>query len=157
MGVACATCKLSANDFMTILEAAQLVLQAGAMAEGGEVFLLDMGEPARIMDLAQRMIKLSGLAVVEGNDSAGDIRIEITSMRPGEKLHDELLLNGKAVDTAHPRILRARETYLTLDELERHLKELEMAIIEGADDKVRKFLISMLRVRSSVFRQTASA
>lgn len=94
--------------FMTVSEAAQLVVQAGAMAEGGEIFLLDMGEPVRIHDLAKMMIQLSGLAAA-GDDEGGDIEIVEIGLRPGEKLHEELLIDNRALPTAHPRIVRASE------------------------------------------------
>ena len=87
--------------FMTIPEAAQLVIQAGAMGNVGDVFLLDMGEPVRINDLARKMIHLSGLTVEDDDNSGGDIRIEYTGLRPGEKLYEELLIGGNPVGTKH--------------------------------------------------------
>ena len=98
--------------FMTIPEAAQLVLQAGAMAEGGDLFLLDMGEPMRIEDLARRMVALAGQTVRDTHHPSGDISIEFTGLRPGEKLYEELLIGDNTMPTAHPRILRAREEFL---------------------------------------------
>ncbi len=95
--------------FMTIAEAAQLVIQAGAMAEGGEVFVLDMGDPVKIIDLARRMIKLSGLSVKGVDNPIGDIEISITGMRPGEKLFEELLIGNEPMSTVHPRIMMARD------------------------------------------------
>ena len=96
--------------FMTIPEAAQLVIQAGAMAHGGEVFVLDMGEPVKIMDLAKRMITLSGLKVKDQNNPNGDIEIVIAGLRPGEKLYEELIINGDNIElTKHPLIMQARE------------------------------------------------
>nr|WP_314233299.1 nucleoside-diphosphate sugar epimerase/dehydratase [uncultured Moraxella sp.] len=96
--------------FMTIPEAAQLVIQAGAMANGGEVFVLDMGEPVKIMDLAKRMITLSGLKVKDQNNPNGDIEIVIAGLRPGEKLYEELIIDGDNIEsTQHPLIMRARE------------------------------------------------
>jgi len=96
--------------FMTIPEAAQLVIQAGAMAHGGEVFVLDMGEPVKIMDLAKRMITLSGLKVKDPNNPNGDIEIVIAGLRPGEKLYEELIIDGDNIEsTQHPLIMRARE------------------------------------------------
>jgi FlaA1/EpsC-like NDP-sugar epimerase len=114
--------------FMTIPEASQLVIQAGAMAKGGEVFVLDMGEPIRIADLARRMIELSGLTVKEEGNPDGDIEIEITGLRPGEKLFEELLIGDNPEGTSHPRILRAREDFLPWQELEPKLKALELAL-----------------------------
>ncbi|WNP28392.1 nucleoside-diphosphate sugar epimerase/dehydratase [Moraxella sp. DOX410] len=96
--------------FMTIPEAAQLVIQAGAMAHGGEVFVLDMGEPVKIMDLAKRMITLSGLKVKDQNNPNGDIEIVIAGLRPGEKLYEELIIDGDNIElTKHPLIMQARE------------------------------------------------
>jgi FlaA1/EpsC-like NDP-sugar epimerase len=113
--------------FMTIPEAAQLVIQAGAMAKGGEVFLLDMGEPVKILDLAHRMINLSGLRVQDENHPSGDIRIEFTGLRPGEKLYEELLIDSNAEKTEHPRILKANESCLPWAALEGVLNELRQA------------------------------
>lgn len=95
--------------FMTIPEAAQLVVQAGAMAQGGEIFLLDMGEPVRIYDLAKMMIQLSGLSAVGDDVADGDIEIQEIGLRPGEKLHEELLIDARAFPTSHPRIVKAHE------------------------------------------------
>lgn len=114
--------------FMTIPEAAQLVLQAGAMAKGGDVFVLDMGEPVRIMDLAVRMVELSGLQVKREGETWGDIAIRITGLRPGEKLYEELLIGDNPLPTEHPRILRAQEARLALDELLQRLAALDAAM-----------------------------
>lgn len=103
--------------FMTIPEAAQLVIQAGAMAEGGDVFVLDMGEPVRIMDLAVRMIELSGLQVKRTGQPWGQIEIQVTGLRPGEKLYEELLIGNDPQATSHPRIWRAREARIEHDTL----------------------------------------
>ncbi len=113
--------------FMTISEAAQLVLQAGAMASGGEVFVLDMGEPVRILDLAYRMVELSGMKVRDEAHPDGDIEIAITGLRPGEKLYEELLIGDNPTPTAHPRIMKAHESYLDWPELEKHLETLGLA------------------------------
>jgi FlaA1/EpsC-like NDP-sugar epimerase len=96
--------------FMTVSEAAQLVVQAGAMADGGEIFLLDMGEPVRIYDLAKMMIQLSGLSVVGEDGREGDIEITEIGLRPGEKIHEELLIENKDEPTFHPRIVKASES-----------------------------------------------
>lgn len=117
--------------FMTIPEAAQLVLQAGAMAEGGDVFVLDMGEPVRIIDLARNMIELSGLAVRDLEHPNGDIEISIVGLRPGEKLYEELLIGDDPVPSQHPRIMRSREHYLPWAELNGHLASLESALDRG--------------------------
>lgn len=105
--------------FMTIPEAAQLVIQAGAMAHGGEVFVLDMGEPVKIMDLAKRMITLSGLKIKDNNNPNGDIEIVIAGLRPGEKLYEELIIDGDNIEsTQHPLIMRARERSFAKIELD---------------------------------------
>ncbi len=103
--------------FMTVREAAELILQAAAMAAGGEVFVLDMGGPVRIADLARTMIELAGLKVKTRDDPQGDIEIVEIGLRPGEKLHEELLIGADAAPTSHPRILKAREGFLPLDAL----------------------------------------
>ena len=110
--------------FMTIPEAAQLVLQAGAMAAGGDVFVLDMGEPVKIMDLARRMVALSGLRVRDADHPDGDIEITVTGLRPGEKLYEELLIGDNPEPTAHTRIMKAHEDYLAWDDLLPHLTTL---------------------------------
>lgn len=116
--------------FMSIPEAAQLVIQASAMARGGDVFLLDMGQPVRILDLAVRMVALSGLrAYMETEDSTdGDIAIRITGLRPGEKLYEELLIGADAQPTAHPKIMMAQEGFLPLPALAALLDSLHHAI-----------------------------
>ncbi len=113
--------------FMTIPEAAQLVLQAGAMAKGGEGFVLDMGEPVKIMDLAKRMVELSGLTLRDEDHPAGDMEIAITGLRPGEKLYEELLIGDNPTPTAHPRIMKAHEDYLAWPALEAQLRTLRYA------------------------------
>ena len=103
---------------MTIPEAAQLVIQAGAMGHGGEVFVLDMGEPVKIMDLAKRMITLSGLKVKDQNNPNGDIEIVIAGLRPGEKLYEELIIDGDNIEkTQHPLIMKAKEHFYSVDEI----------------------------------------
>ena len=119
--------------FMTIPEAAQLVIQAGAMAKGGEVFVLDMGEPVRIADLARSMVRLSGLSVRDTNNPEGDIEIIETGLRPGEKLYEELLIDDNPEQTKHPRIFRAREGLWSWSNLERELKVLDSVTRELGD------------------------
>ncbi|MBY5838423.1 polysaccharide biosynthesis protein (plasmid) [Rhizobium leguminosarum] len=114
--------------FMTISEASQLVIQAGAMAEGGDVFLLDMGEPVRIADLARKMVELSGLAVRDEDNPEGDIELSVTGLRPGEKLFEELLIGDNPETTEHPRIMKAREDFLSWPELSRRLNVLNAAL-----------------------------
>ena len=110
--------------FMTIPEAAQLVLQAGAMAEGGDVFVLDMGTPVRILEIARRMVTLSGLSVRDQSHPDADIDLVFTGLRPGEKLYEELLIGENAKPTEHRQILRAREEYLHWRELQHQLQGL---------------------------------
>lgn len=130
--------------FMTIPEASQLVIQAGAMATGGDVFVLDMGEPVRIVDLARRMVELSGLRVREACCPTGDVSIEITGLRPGEKLFEELLIGADAEPTAHQRIMKAHEEFLPLGKLEPMLSELQKAIESGLPDTVRELLVRIV-------------
>jgi FlaA1/EpsC-like NDP-sugar epimerase len=117
--------------FMTIPEAAQLVIQSGAMATGGDVFLLDMGEPVRIIDLARRMIDLSGLTVKDQDNLDGDIEIVVTGLRPGEKLYEELLIADNPIPTIHPRIFKAHETFVPITKLMEYLDTLEIIITDG--------------------------
>lgn len=130
--------------FMSIPEAAQLVIQAGAMAKGGEVFVLDMGEPVRIYDLALRMIELSGLTVRDATHPEGDIEIEITGLRPGEKLFEELLIGNDPKPTQHPRIMQAREQYLSWDNLDVEFKALASLLDEHKFDEIKVCLGSLV-------------
>ena len=114
--------------FMTIPEAAQLVIQAGAMAKGGEVFVLDMGQPVKIYDLAKRMIELSGLSVKNPETGSGDIEIVVTGLRPGEKLYEELLIGENPTSTPHPRIMMAREDFLPWEALRAELDLLQTGL-----------------------------
>ena len=122
--------------FMTISEAAQLVIQAGAMSQGGEVFVLDMGDPIKIIDLARNVIKLSGMSVKDVSNQEGDIEIEITGLRPGEKLYEELLIGDDPKATNHPRIIKVNECYLTWIDLESRLEELGKALAQGDLEKM---------------------
>jgi FlaA1/EpsC-like NDP-sugar epimerase len=121
--------------FMTIPEAAQLVIQAGSMGKGGDVFVLDMGEPVRIVELAEKMIHLSGFSVRSERNPMGDIAIEFTGLRPGEKLYEELLIGDNVIATRHPMIMSASEDFLTWEELKDALSQLLGAA--AADDFVR--------------------
>lgn len=114
--------------FMTIPEAAQLVIQAGAMSRGGDVFVLDMGQPVKIIDLARRMVELSGLVVRDKLQPDGDIELVVTGLRPGEKLYEELLIGDNPKPTAHPRIMKAEEQFLSWSELEQKLNALSIAM-----------------------------
>lgn len=131
--------------FMTIPEAAQLVVQASAMASGGEVFVLDMGEPVRIEDLARNMIELCGLSVRSTDHPDGDIEIVTVGMRPGEKLYEELLIGDNPRPTAHPRIMMASEHHILWAELQPRLDELERYIGSGAVEPARKLLRELVR------------
>ena len=126
--------------FMTISEASQLVIQAGAMAKGGDVFVLDMGEPVKIINLAERMIELSGLSVKNERKPDGDIEIEITQLRPGEKLYEELLIGNNPEPTSHHRIVKAHETFLKWDKLEDEIKTLIVALNANDVSLVRHLL-----------------
>lgn len=114
--------------FMTIPEAAQLVIQAGAMAKGGDVFVLDMGQSVKIFDLARRMVELSGLTVKDEEHPEGDIEIALTGLRPGEKLYEELLIGENPKPTMHPRIMKAHEDFIPWAEFEDQLNALEIAL-----------------------------
>ena len=127
--------------FMTIPEASQLVIQAGALGEGGDVFLLDMGEPVRIQDLARQMISLSGLKVREQDSKTGDIEIQYSGLRPGEKLYEELLIGDNVTQTAHSRIMTANEIMLAWPELEALLQRLALACKESDYRLVRELLL----------------
>jgi len=126
--------------FMTIPEAAQLVIQAAAMTKGGDVFVLDMGQPIKIYELANRMIELSGLTLRNETNPDGDIAIEITGLRPGEKLYEEILIGNNPQETLHSRILRAQEEYIPWAELETKLNELEALIRNNDISSVRSLL-----------------
>jgi FlaA1/EpsC-like NDP-sugar epimerase len=114
--------------FMTIPEAAQLVIQAGAMGTGGDVFVLDMGQPVKIIDLARRMVELSGLTVRDELHPEGDIEIQVTGLRPGEKLYEELLIGDNPKPTQHPRIMKAHEQFLSWPQLTTKLDALSLAM-----------------------------
>ena len=126
--------------FMTIPEAAQLVLQASGIARGGEVFLLDMGKPVRIRDLAVQVIELLGKSVRDEQNPDGDIEIRYTDLRPGEKLYEELLIDAEAQTTVHPKIRRAVEQHLPRDELKEKLGALQLACSLGDTDRCRDLL-----------------
>ena len=126
--------------FMTIPEAAQLVMQAGAMGEGGDVFVLDMGEPVRIIDLARKMIELSGLSVRDKSTPDGDIEIAITGLRPGEKLFEELLIGDNPLPTKHQRIMKAQEEFLALDDLMEFLDHLKTTIDQNNVSELKRII-----------------
>ncbi len=124
--------------FMTIPEAAQLVLQAGAMGRGGDVFVLDMGEPVRILDLARRMVALSGLSVRDAAHPQGDVEITITGLRAGEKLYEELLIGDNPEPTEHPRIMKAHETCIPWAQLQPRLQALTAAAEQGNTGAIKQ-------------------
>lgn len=126
--------------FMTIPEAAQLVIQAGSMGRGGDVFLLDMGEPVRILDLAKKMIHLSGLSIKDQEEPNGDIAIEFSGLRPGEKLYEELLIGADSEPTEHPMIMRANEDFLEWTVLQGVIDEILEAVESYDYSAVRKLL-----------------
>ena len=130
--------------FMTIPEAAQLVIQAGAMATDGDVCVLDMGDPVKIMDLARRMIQLSGLVVQDHENPDGDIAIEITGLRPGEKLYEELLIGNNPTPTVHPRIMKAHENFIELSVLELKLQMLETVLTANNVQRIRQILLELV-------------
>ncbi len=126
--------------FMTIEEAAQLVIQAGSMSKGGEVFLLDMGKPIRILDLARRMIKAKGLIVKDQKTPWGDVEIKFQGLRPGEKLYEELLIGDSARQTKHSRILQARESFILKEDFQKLLKKLEIYFDNNNTKEIRNLL-----------------
>jgi FlaA1/EpsC-like NDP-sugar epimerase len=128
--------------FMTIPEASQLVIQAGSLGQGGDVFVLDMGEPIRILDLAKRMIHLSGLEIKDDAHPEGEIAISYTGLRPGEKLYEELLIGDNVSDTRHPRIMRAEELIIPWEELEKRLDSLAKATTNDDYEQVRSILMN---------------
>lgn len=131
--------------FMTIPEAAQLVIQAGAMALGGDVFLLDMGQPVRIFDLAKRMVELHGLSLKDAEHPNGDIEVHITGLRPGEKLYEELLIGNEPQPTKHPRIMKASEPYWDWVELQPKLEALHLALNHNDVHRIKEMLSQLVQ------------
>ena len=127
--------------FMTIAEAAQLVIQAGAMESEGDIFVLDMGEPIKVVNLAKDMIKLSGMTLKNKNNPDGDIEIVYTGLRPGEKLYEELLIGNNMSLTEHEKIMRVREESLDWEDLQKYLVELENAIKMDNVEKIFEVFI----------------
>lgn len=126
--------------FMTIPEAAQLVIQASMMANGGDLFVLDMGQPVKVDDMARNMIRLSGLEIKDKDNLDGDIEIIYTGLRPGEKLYEELLIDAKATKTSHQKIMRAHEKHLSGKPLKNILEKLMKAIVENDVTTARQTL-----------------
>ena len=129
---------------MTIPEAVELVIQAGAMAKGGEIFVLDMGEPVRIYDLAVKMIQLSGLQVIDENNLEGDIEIQYTGLRPGEKLYEELLIEGNFSTTENELIMQAKEVMINWDKLEPMLAQIKEAAKNADTEKIYNLLSQLV-------------
>jgi FlaA1/EpsC-like NDP-sugar epimerase len=130
--------------FMTIPEAAQLVIQAGAMGTGGDVFVLDMGQPVRIADLALRMVELSGLSVRNEANPEGDIALQVTGLRPGEKLYEELLIGDNPQPTQHKRIMKAHEDQLAWDVLQPQLDALQACVLRNDVPGMRALLQTLV-------------
>ena len=120
---------------MTISEAAQLVIQATSLAEGGDVFILDMGDPVKIKDLAEQMIRLSGLKIKNEDNCNGDMEIVFTGLRPGEKLSEELLIDNNSKTTSHPLIYKAEEKYIKYEKLLPLIEKIEESLINYNLDK----------------------
>ena len=131
--------------FMTIREAAELVIQAGSMGRGGDVFVLDMGKPVRIQDLAHRMVNLMGLSVQDEDHPDGDIPIEYVGLRPAEKLYEELLIGSNATGTEHPRIMRADEDFLPFDTVVELIDEFKAASVAMDFDRARAVLLRAVK------------
>ena len=130
--------------FMSIPEAAQLVIQSGAMGSGGDVFVLDMGEPVRIADLARRMVELSGLTVRNASNPGGDLEICVTGLRPGEKLYEELLIGDNPKQTQHQRIMKAQEEFVPWEQLQVRLHELKVCMQVQDVPGIRRLLQVMV-------------
>lgn len=130
--------------FMTIPEAAQLVIQASSMAVSSDLFLLDMGEPVKIRDLAEKLIHLSGNSVKDEGDNINGIEIIETGLRPGEKLYEELLIDSLSYPTSHPKIFRAKEKYIEWPDLQRHLKTISDLIDKGNEVEIRNQLMAIV-------------
>ena len=135
--------------FMTIEEAAQLVIQAGAMSKDCNVFVLDMGESVKIKDLIYRMIKLSGLTVKDENNKDGDIEIKITGLRPGEKLYEELLLGDNPQKTQHPKIQKAQDPFIPFNQLEVDLNILKTLLDYNKVAEVKEILAKIVETYKS--------
>ena len=131
--------------FMSIPEAVQLVLQSSSMAKGGDVFVLDMGDPIRILDLAYKMINLSGYTPVDSENPDGDIKIKFTGLRPGEKLYEELLIGDDVIQSEHPRIMQANENYIDWKLIQTAVKEINEAYSDQNDDVIKKILLKYVK------------
>ena len=130
--------------FMSISEAVELVIQAGAMSKGGDIFILDMGEPITILELAKKMIRFAGFSLAEEDGSNNGIKIIFTGLRPGEKLYEELFIEPIQVETSHPKIFRTSQEFLKIEEANEYLEELETAIKNNESKKVYDILIKAI-------------
>ena len=135
--------------FMTVTEAAQLVIQAGAMGKKSEIFILDMGNSIKIIDLIHKMINLSGLSIKDNKNLEGDIEVKITGLRPGEKLYEELLIGENSQKTNHPRIQKTIESFIPFNQLELDLNNLKKLINENKANEVKKLLDNILKLYKS--------
>ena len=135
--------------FMTLTEAAQLVIQAGAMGKNSEVFVLDMGESVKIRDLINKMINLSGLSIKDNNNPTGDIEIKITGLKPGEKLYEELLIGDNPQKTNHPKIQKTNDPFIPFDQLELDLKNLKILLDNNKIKDVKNFLERLIKLYKS--------
>jgi FlaA1/EpsC-like NDP-sugar epimerase len=134
---------------MTITEAAQLVIQAGAMGKHSEVFVLDMGESVKIRDLINKMIKLSGLSIKDEKNPSGDIQVKITGLRPGEKLYEELLIGENPQETDHSKIQKANDSYIPFEQLEGDLNNLKNLIDKNRVNEVKCLLEKLVKLYKS--------
>jgi FlaA1/EpsC-like NDP-sugar epimerase len=138
--------------FMTVTEASQLVIQAGAMGKKSEVYVLDMGKSVNIMNLIHRMVNLSGLSILDENNLNGDIEIKIIGLRPGEKLHEELMIGDNPQKTSHSKILKITENYIPIHQLELHLKELNKFIEKNNVNEIKNLLQNHLKIYNSNYK-----
>src|SRR6056300_1515269 len=134
---------------MTITEASQLVIQAGAMAKKCEVFVLDMGESVKIKDLINKMIKLSGLSIKDDKNLEGDIEIKVTGLRPGEKLYEELLIGDNPKQTIHPKIKKIQEPSISFEQFDRNINELITHLDNQDPKQVKNILDRVIRFYNS--------
>jgi FlaA1/EpsC-like NDP-sugar epimerase len=130
--------------FMSIPEAVQLVIQAGAMAKGGDVFVLDMGESVKIRDLAKKMISLAGMKLKDKHNLKGDIEIKYSGLRPGEKLYEELLIGDNVKGTQHGRIMKANEEFISPEVLDDLLKSLNLTLLDGIPEAIKQSLTTIV-------------
>ena len=136
---------------MSIPEAVQLVLQAGSMAKGLDVFVLDLVDPIKFLDLAYRMIHLSGLKPIDNNNPDGDIKIKFTGLRPGEKLYEELLIGDDVIQSKHPRIMQAREEKLSLEKVLEFIEKIKKSRDLQDEDIIKDLLLENVKGYTTEF------